>query len=131
MQALCTAHVYFGCTIRTFLGSAVHVLSTLSPLVASQGLLLPYSTNMLHFWPEFYGGSTVKCRNKCSKDDNNSTEKKRCAQVSCWVGFLEMLNSGFLEKIAVWEQLILRRKRGKNFQTRCQKLDHGHTQAVK
>ena len=37
---------------------------------------------------------------------NNIAEKKRCARVSCWLGFPEMLKSGFLEKIGVWEQLI-------------------------
>ena len=70
---------------------------------------------------------------------NNITEKKRYARVSCCVGFLEIVTSGFLEKIGVWEQLVLRRKRRKVYcrsavkvsQTKLQKLDHGHTQAVK
>ena len=62
---------------------------------------------------------------------NNSSENKRCAQVSCWVGFLEMWKSGFLEKIGVWEQLILRLKSRKNLQAKRQKLDHVHTKAVK
>ena len=62
---------------------------------------------------------------------NDSTEQKRCAPVSCWAGFLEMLKSGFLEKIGVWEQLILRLKRRKILQTKRQNLDHVHTQAAK
>ena len=39
-----------------------------------------------------------------------STEKRRCARVSRWVSYIEMLKSGFLQKIGVWEHLTLRRK---------------------
>ena len=60
-----------------------------------------------------------------AKMTNNNTKKKRYARASCWVGFLELLASGFVEKIGVWEQLILRQKR--RYRQKLQKFNHGHT----
>ena len=62
-----------GCTIRILPGSALHTLSTFSPLFASEGLYPPIPLISFTFGQTFYGGSTVKCRSlcgsKCSEDD--------------------------------------------------------------